>query len=283
MNTPDYFVLYADMLGFKRLVLRHKVPYPEHLDYRDRAIGHTLGSMLMYGNPLGEAFKAFHGGIELLINQINWTTQVSLVVFSDSLFLATTAGKDCMGFAEQMMTYTIGQETPMRMGVGYGSFVPYGLAFEESPRVKLFSSQFFGSGVIYAVAAEKQLKGLRIALHRSAADVLSQPAADMYDLQHLPEQVLPLPAAEASEYISHEWNYLHRANDYTMAVDPTARTEAERVNATLVGHVETMLTKSPNEEEKIAKLYADTKAANQRMLDSLAAVYAAAEARPDNQ
>ncbi len=46
----------------------------------------------------------------------------------------------------------------MRMGVGYGSFIPLGFAFEEDPRLKLFSSQFYGTGVIRAVEAEKHLE-----------------------------------------------------------------------------------------------------------------------------
>jgi hypothetical protein len=31
-STPDYFVLFADVLRLKQLVLQHQVPYPENLD-----------------------------------------------------------------------------------------------------------------------------------------------------------------------------------------------------------------------------------------------------------
>jgi hypothetical protein len=267
MITPDYFVLFADMLGFKQLVLRHKVPFPKHLDFRDRAFMGTLASASNVGNPLGDAFTAFHGGIELTVNNSSWSTQCTLIVFSDSLFLASTSWHECLSFAERLMTYCMGQEVPMRMGIGHGSFVPYGLAFEERPRFKLFSSQFFGTGVIYAVEAEKHLKGLRIALHKSATEALLQPS-DAFSMPLHPYKTLALPVYERSAEITHEWNYLGAWNDYTNSYSHQVADQA--TNRTLLMHINKMQEHSPKDPD-IGTLYSRTKAAFQRMTEAIAA------------
>ncbi len=260
MTTPDCFVLFADVLGFKRLVLRHKVPFPEHLDFRDRAIGRTLGGLINYGNPLGEAFTAFHGGIDIIANQMPWSTQVSLIVFSDSLFLATESALDCMSFGERLLRYTIGQATPMRMGIGYGSFVPYGLAFEESPRIKLFSSQFFGTGVVHAVGAEKQLSGIRIAIHRTASDVINNDDT-------LRPRLIALPEADACEDVEYELNYLVSINGspHTHHIDPV---EFNSIVSTLDTHFARMHI-AAGDGARVSEIYDGTLTATRRMREAI--------------
>lgn len=95
-----------------------------------------------------------------------------MIIFSDSLFLATTDAEDCIEFTETMMIKGLNRDMPLRMGIGLGSFVRYGFAYEDDPDVKYSSAQFFGSGVVHAVDAEGSIKGIRVAVHPSAVAAL---------------------------------------------------------------------------------------------------------------
>ena len=131
---------------------------------------------------------------------MRWGKGGSLLVFSDSVFLATESVAECFGFAERLMLYCLGQEAPIRMGVGYGSFVTYGFSFEETPQLKYISSQFLGSGVIHATETEKCVRGLRIGVHDSAANRVQDTDFAAYKL-------LPLPKEELRPGVGYEWNY----------------------------------------------------------------------------
>ena len=200
-TTPEFCVLYSDMLGFKSLVREYRVPYHENLEFRGRLINwpERENPATSSGNPLSRAFRAFHHSTNQALGLTTWNSPVSLVVFSDSLFLATTNAMDCVSFAQQLMVLTLNRDTPLRMGIGQGSFVPYGFSYEESPHIKITSSQFFGSGVVNAVEAEKTLKGMRIAVHPSAVEIIRQVK---------PRQLLPVPTEEAGIDAKHELSYV---------------------------------------------------------------------------
>src|SRR4051812_32450164 len=101
MMTPQYFVLFADLLGFKRLVLDNKVPFPENLNYRDRPlIKPSRPGIADSGNPLSEAFTTFHGSIQSVLDGTALQQGIKLYVFSDSIFLASESAADCFMFAE---------------------------------------------------------------------------------------------------------------------------------------------------------------------------------------
>jgi hypothetical protein len=262
MDVPPYFVLFADLLGFKRLVLDHKVPFPENLEYKDRPRRFSLGSLASFGNPLSRGFTTFHGGVETTFNNIAWGADVNIIVFSDSLFLATISANDCFLFAEQLLRYCINHDAPMRMGIGRGSFVSYGFGFEEAPKIKFSSSQFFGSGVIYATEAEKQLKGMRIAIHSSAVEALAAEPA-IYN-EALPQyKLMTVPAPEATPAINYEWNYLGTWQSSESLVWGGKDTDFGTV-ITLHDHVRTMRDNSPS-EPAIRLQYTRTIEAFQRM------------------
>jgi hypothetical protein len=203
MDVPPQFVLFADLLGFKRLVIEHPVPLWTNLDFRGRPSRQLVASLMGGGNPLGAAFRAFHGSIEGLLDDVAFTQPAQVKVFSDSLFLSTKSHVECFHFAEQLMRRCVAASAPVRMGVGFGSFVSYGFAMEESPTLHYLSSQFFGAGVIYAVHAEKCLKGMRIGLHGKAVDALRAEA-------YCKEKILELPLDERREGVAHEWSYVGR-------------------------------------------------------------------------
>jgi len=205
-STPDYFVLFADMLGFKQLVLRHRVPYPENLEFRGRIFARPErpNPAAATGNPLGEAFRTFHRTANDCLNYKVWRAPVSVIIFSDSLFLATTNAEDCMEFTETMMIKGLNRDMPLRMGIGLGSFVRYGFAYEDDPNVKYSSAQFFGSGVVHAVDAEGSIKGIRVAVHPSAVAALTP---------NHPTRLVPLPASQVTANASHELNYIPQYPD----------------------------------------------------------------------
>jgi hypothetical protein len=200
-TTPNYFVLFADMLGFKQLVLQHKVPFPENLEFRGRLYERPEreNPAAAKGNALSRAFRAFHRTANDCLTRIVWHEPVSVIVFSDSLFIATTSAEDCIAFAEQMMLVGLHRDMPLRMGLGLGSFVRYGFAYEDDPLVRYSSAQFFGSAVVYAVEAEGSIKGIRGAVHPAAAQAL---------LQLVPNRLVSLPESQVSSHSSHELNYV---------------------------------------------------------------------------
>ena len=85
-----------------------------------------------------------------------------------------------------------------------GSFIGYGFSYEESPSIKYTSSQFFGTGVVNSIEAEKCLKGIRIAVHPSAVAEI-----DRLDAR----QVMPVPTEEKGPNVSHELSYLPKNPD----------------------------------------------------------------------
>ena len=200
-NPPKRFVLFADVLGFKRLVLDHRVPVFESLDFRDPPLANGLSGVRYSRNRIALGFRGFHGAVHTTMSRTAFRKDVELMVFSDSMFLATPDARECLEFASGLMRAGISSEVPLRMGVGFGTFIGYGFSFEQTPALKFSSSQFFGSGVVYATETEKALKGrgMRIGIHKLAADELRREAP-------LAERLLALPGV--CEDVPCEWNYL---------------------------------------------------------------------------
>ena len=199
-SPPDHFVVYGDVLGFRDLVLTHKTVQADTLTYR-RQNARLMVASLEHGNPLQRRLKNFHLKVDEAVFNTKWPAEVSVMVFSDSLFLATTDGKSCMEFCQRLLTECLAADIPLRMGVGYGSFISNSFAFESVPLARVINTQFLGTAVVYANDAEKALKGLRIALHPSSVEPLGH-------LQLRYDRRLPLPSEQVNEHVSHEWNIL---------------------------------------------------------------------------
>lgn len=260
-QAPDYFVVFGDLLGFKRLVLENKVPFDYNLNFRNRPLLKPLGSLANTGNALSRAFNAFHGGINSVLESTAWTRPISLYVFSDSVFLVAEAATDALEFGEQLMRLCLQNEAPLRQGIGYGSFVRYGFSFEETPVTTHTSSQFFGSGVIYATEAEKALTehGMRIAVHKSAAEAIT---SGSYRAEKL------LTVTDLASYVTHEWNYLpewaENPRRYNAKEDPDPN-----IPATLMNRIEQMHARVAADDKKLQRQYEDSKAALVRMTKAM--------------
>lgn len=245
-DASDHFVVYGDVLGFRDLVLTHQTVQPESLTYR-RSGARFMAASLAHGNPLQRQLKNFHAKLDDAVFNTEWSAEVSVMVFSDSVFVATTNGKSCMDFCQRLLCDCIDGEIPLRMGVGYGTFVSNSFAFEAVPQAKVITSQFLGTGVVYAVGAEKAIKGMRIALHPTAATALA-------GISERQDRCLALSAEQLKENASHEWNFLP---SHTIG---NAKLSANRNE--LLRHVENMRVRSPD----YAKIhYVETVAAVTRM------------------
>jgi hypothetical protein len=156
---------------------------------------------MLRGNPLQRRFRNFHETLDNAITDILWNTDASVLVFSDSLFLATTDPDNCFAFCQRLLCESVMKGAPLRIGVGYGAFVVNDFAFESSPRLKVITTQFLGTGVVFATDAEKAIKGMRIALHPTTVTAIGAPKVRS-------DRRLALPDRERSDRASHEWNYL---------------------------------------------------------------------------
>jgi hypothetical protein len=252
----DRFVVYADVLGFKQLVLAHRTAAAETLGHRRMNARRMLASV-RYGNPLQRQFKTFHETLDNAITNINWADEATVAVFSDSLFLATSESLHCATFCEELMRVCMMNDVTIRIGVGFGSFVVNDFAFEAGQKLKVVTTQFLGTGVVYAVDAEKALKGMRIALHPSAADMLEPPTQGTV-------RRLPLPAEEAGENASHEWNYLPSGR----ITVPVASSPKHLDARAFIDHVQRLRAAAPN-DPTVQVHYEATLAAMNRMTPHL--------------
>jgi hypothetical protein len=232
---PRFYVAYVDILGFRRLVMGNKMPRARSLDHKRRAGWWRRDAMYDMYNPVGKAFTSFHACFDRAVDKTDWESEATMMVFSDSVFVGTTDAASCMSFCEILMRYCIEADVPVRTGVGYGTFVTHGFSFESNPRLKIVTTQFFGSAVIRAVDAEKVLKGTRIALHPRTAKVLKEKHVEQDD------KLIELPAGVATKCASHEWSLLSSAGEMGGIDDPDFVDQDGR----LLKHLTRMMDESP--------------------------------------
>jgi hypothetical protein len=232
-----FYVAFIDILGFRRLVMGNRMPRARSLDHKRRAGWWRKGAMYDTYNPLGRTFTAFHNCVDRAVDGTDWESEATMIVFSDSVFVGTTHAVSCMSFCEALARSCIEQDVPVRIGVGYGTFVTHGFSFESNPRIKVVTTQFFGSAVIRAVDAEKTLKGTRIAVHPRAAKELEK--------SHLEQDghLMALSHDEATKSASHEWSLLSSLSEMGGMHDPDFVDQEGR----LLKHLTSMRNNTPEE------------------------------------
>lgn len=200
MSNVDHYVLYADVLGFKRLVTSNFVPFYDTLDFKGRP---KLANLHFQDNPLSKAFRAFHRGIDAITNRTLLHGE-KLFVFSDSLFFVSEKPGVCLRFAQRLLVEMVTNDVPIRMGVGFGSFVAHGFTHERTQDLEYTSLQFLGSGIVHATSAEKAVKGVRIAVHDTVLEALKKASPPAKEIDNL----IGLPTMEQASCVRHEINYL---------------------------------------------------------------------------
>jgi hypothetical protein len=232
-DKHEQFVAFVDILGFRALVLGHRVPRSSTLAPLDRmgfdATIDLLGDLDDLRSPLRRCFVSFHEILRTQLNKANSGDDLTAVVFSDSFFLATEDWYPCLRFCQAFMRSCIAAKIPVRMGVGYGSFSSNRFAIETMKGMRIVSTEFLGSAVVFATDAEKAVKGMRIALHPTVLPTIGYTNAKPY-------KFLSLPAEECSEAAIHELNYSDSSFLIGEAPDGDTAASLLRYVADMKGH-----------------------------------------------
>jgi hypothetical protein len=129
------------------------------------------------------------------------------VTFSDSAFVATETFETAKTLAISLMAKLLPKGIMLRVGIAQGSFVPIRFRADVSLGSGEHSAQFLGTGVVraYATAEKSHLKGARILVHPSAAELVDSQPGRFFQ---------PLPIGEEERRnpvgVTHEVSYLGR-------------------------------------------------------------------------
>ncbi len=173
--SEDQVVLFVDMLGFASLVestpnaLAKLEPIFQPLTTLEAV---RLSNKLGNKGPLVEQFTRFHIALEKRIrDKVN--KGITAITFSDSAFIHLPQPEAAIIFARSLMRELVKNREPTRMGIGYGSFAALRFFSDSTPAARIHTTQFLGTAVVRAHAAEQSgIKGLRILIHPSAMNVL---------------------------------------------------------------------------------------------------------------
>lgn len=197
-------VVYADILGFARLVLSHDFLIDSLEDFSPSVSSEDeLREQLeeAQGDNLTRTFTVFHHTLGLKVNSLQSIDSLQCIAFSDAAFVAFRDSFTALHFAEDWMRMLLSFRVPVRMGIGTGSFRAIRFITEVSKAVRRHSSQFLGTAVVQAHQAEScGLKGMRIFVHPNAkftGELESHLCGVHEDTSHLKTKV------------RRELNYLH--------------------------------------------------------------------------
>jgi hypothetical protein len=243
--ADNQFVAFGDLMGFAALV--EGSPQPEEADLAMQARGgkSALAASMAWQNPLTKQYSSFHTELGRALREIPLRAPVSAVVFSDSFFVASGKDSDVFDFAERFMRVCLFRKLPIRIGIGYGSFVSQRFSYESTYGLEIISAQFLGTGVVFAHRAERvEERGLRIFVHRSAAQATSSESIKRkLILLHTPFEV------------SHELSFM-----------PEKASESEHVDGTIVVNLTEMANNS-SRDTRVQRHYDATRAAIDLMLE----------------
>jgi hypothetical protein len=204
-------VVFMDLLGFADLTEGSPLPAHAFADTFDiESLKALRRDMVMkktvwldaFGGELMVAFRLFHHIVDSSRTAGVVTKPLTLLSFSDSACLVTESKFDIFRLVTHLMREFVRNLLPVRMGVGVGDFIPVRFRADWSLAEGTYGSQFVGTGLVRAYAAEHNGgKGLRIFLHPSTHDFITQGWIGAIPY-------LELPTHEQSEYADYELNYL---------------------------------------------------------------------------
>jgi len=184
MSNSEKVVLFADMLGFARLIEKHSIdlhgimiserPFSVNLENIDDFLEKSK-------NPLTHAFSSFHNSLKWKIWQTKMQHPITAITFSDSVFIATNYLFEAVQIAVDLVQGLMSQKVPLRVGIAFGSFEALRFKSDITIDGGDHASQFLGTAVVRAHLAEScGIKGIRILLHPSTIPLLN-------DIMHNPE------------------------------------------------------------------------------------------------
>lgn len=177
-------VLYADILGFAALtksqpidldrLKTHERPLSNLPDFSD--LSGLEGINRTPKNPLTDVFSSFHNALKWKLWTVSMWHPITSIAFSDSAFIATTYLHEGVNIAIDLLRSLMSQRTPVRIGIGFGSFAALRFKSDISSDSGDHAAQFLGTAVVHAAEAEKcGIKGLRILLHPSVMPLIEDP------------------------------------------------------------------------------------------------------------
>jgi hypothetical protein len=131
--------------------------------------------------------------------------EVKAITFSDSAFIATERVYEAIDIAQNIWARLMKEHIPVRCGVAYGSFLVMRFRSDVSLRAETHAAQFAGKAVVWAHAACELsgLKGFRIFIHPSAAEVVGDPDVGGSEFKMF-KTLLRLGEDERSEHVASE-------------------------------------------------------------------------------
>jgi hypothetical protein len=193
----DTFVLFLDMLGLKAL-FNEEGSDIEGLEPIVRSANEFGRSPAP--NLLAERFINFHRCLNLAGDRATKQGAGTMIIFSDSAFLQVDSPSYMLSCATKLMESFIRDGVPVRMGIARGSFRALRFDTREADNTTYHTSQFLGTAVWKAHAAEScGAKGLRVFVDSSFEPCLDNSASN--------PQRLPLP--RTCNGVGAEFNYLH--------------------------------------------------------------------------
>ena len=190
-------MLYVDLLGFSNLTLKWPVLRDDFwiMDRPNREDFLRVRLESTGSNRLIETYMHFNMAIDDAIEEaLLQDTELKVIAFSDSAFIATDRVYDAIDIALSIWTRLMREHIPVRFGVAYGSFLVMRFRSDISLRAETHAAQFAGKAVVWAHAAcELGPEGFRLFIHPSAAEVLGDP--------HVAD-----PSSRCSRPCSASWN-----------------------------------------------------------------------------
>lgn len=203
----DIFVVFVDMLGFADLVESDPNGVDELNPIFKSADGLDVPELDMSEPPpseLGERFTHFHRCLNSAKQRVQTARSGTVVVFSDSAFFQLNSLTAATDIARELMRNLIFRRVPTRIGIGRGSFRVLRFMSDTSTQVDFHISQFLGTGIVRAHAAEQcGAKGLRILLHPDLSPCVENNDIKRVILVEPPPTRLP---------VSSELNYLYESS-----------------------------------------------------------------------
>ncbi|MEQ1868741.1 MAG: hypothetical protein ABL961_01815 [Vicinamibacterales bacterium] len=165
-------------------------------------------------SPVSYHLFVFHRKIEGLLHRAARQGDLRAMLFSDGAFVVMPSLERLAVLSGDIMRVCLLNRLPVRMGLAVGTFQPVKFGAETIGDTGIYTSLFYGTGVVRAHYAEsdKKTKGMRILVHPSAIATLP---GDFDGFKSSPFERIKYrfaPLSARSEPASHEFEYLYRHN-----------------------------------------------------------------------
>jgi hypothetical protein len=246
-KPSEQAVLFVDILGFAELTLSSeeypvRVP-PYEIGNWQEDYGAGAPNFWTEKSPISHRLVVFHRRLEEVLHKATRQGDLRAMLFSDGAYVVRPGIETMALLAGDIMRTCLLHRIPVRMGLAMGTFEPLKFGAETIGGTGIYTSLFYGTGVVRAYRAERESgKGMRIFVHPSAMAALPQGfngiASGPYEAIR-PGAFTPsaatgarptynlMPLLKPSEHASHELEYLHRRNITHWHHPPPDNTDAE--------------------------------------------------------